>query len=110
MSLIYLASPYTHDCEAVQEGRFRAVVKVAADLMRDKKYIFSPIAHCHPISIYGLPAGWEFWAEYCRLMVSRCDEVVVLMMPGWEESKGISREVEIATELGKKVTYLPYEG
>jgi hypothetical protein len=35
----------------------------------------------------------------------RCDEVVVLMLDGWERSEGVQAEIRIAEALGKPVRY-----
>lgn len=39
-------------------------------------------------------------------MLTRCDEVVVLMLPGWETSVGVRDEIAVARELGKPVRFL----
>lgn len=106
--LIYLASPYTHESLDVMRQRFDAVVCVAAQLMRDGYFIFSPISHTHPIaSEHSLPRGWEYWQEYDELIISRCDRLMVLMLDGWKESKGVNAEIEIAERLNLPIEYLP---
>ena len=57
----------------------------------------------------GLPGTWEFWAEQDRRQLELCDEVVVLMLPGWRESEGVRAEVALAEELGKSVRYADAE-
>jgi len=106
-SLIYLASPYGHPDPAVREERFRAVCVVAARLMREGLYVFSPIAHTHPIAEAGdLPKGWDFWKGYDRVMLSACSELWVLCLPGWEESEGVAAEIQIARSLEKPISFL----
>ena len=104
--MIYLASPYSHDDPAVRQQRFDAVCKVASELMRAGKHIFCPIAHTHPIALYGLPKGWDFWGEYDRWFIEHCDALVVVRLPGWDESVGIRAEIELAESLGKRVEYM----
>jgi hypothetical protein len=58
---------------------------------------------------YGLPADWSFWQHYDRALLARCDEVLVLMLPGWRESIGVREELRLARELGKPVRYLAPE-
>lgn len=55
------------------------------------------------------PGGWEFWEAYDRDMISRCDEVAVLRLSGWENSTGVRAEIAIAEELGLPVRYLDPE-
>ncbi len=105
--MIYLASPYTISCPKVRKIRFELVCRYAAKLMASGLHVHSPIAHTHPIAEAGeLPKGWDYWETQDRWYVERCDEVWVLMLPGWEESKGIAAEVEIAIALGKPVKYV----
>jgi len=107
--MIYLASPYTHPDRDVREIRFRAVCAFAAEMMRQGRHVFSPIAHTHPIAAHGLPGDWAFWESYDRDMIARCDEVAVLCLPGWEESKGVRAEIAIAVDLGLPVRYTTIE-
>ena len=105
--MIYLASPYSHDDPAVQEQRFQQVCRVAAAMMRDGQHVFSPIAHTHPIAQHGdLPGHWQYWEAFDRWFIERCEKVVVLMLPGWKESRGVQAEIRIAEELGIPVEYL----
>lgn len=101
--LIYLASPYSSNDPAVQEQRFHDVCKVSAELMRQGHIIISPIAHTHPIAKYGLPTDWEFWKRQDEEIISRCDELWVLMLDGWGQSKGVLAEMNLADELGKTI-------
>ena len=108
--MVYLASPYSSPVPAVREARFRLVCRKAAELMRAGHKIFSPIAHTHPIAVAGeLPLGFDFWSEYDREFLEFCDEVWVLCLDGWEESKGVAAEIDIATKLGKPIRYLEGE-
>lgn len=105
--LIYLATPYNHPDPAVRELRFVLACSIAGHLMRDRVYLFCPIAHTHPIALQGnLPYGWDYWQEYDRLMLAACDELWIVQMDGWERSEGIKGEIEIAKGLGKRVFYL----
>ena len=104
--MIYLASPYTHPDPAVREARFQAACRQAAEMLRCGVRVFSPIAHTHPIAAHGLPPEWDFWAEYDRAFLEMCDEVWVLMLDGWRESRGVRAEVEIAVSMGKSVVYV----
>lgn len=104
--LIYLASPYSHPDPEVREKRFRDVCHAAGRLMRLGLHIYSPIAHSHPIAMQtDLPTSWEFWSAYDEAIISRCSEVRVLTIAGWETSIGITAEIEIANRLGIPVTF-----
>lgn len=102
--MIYLASPYTHADPSVREARFQAVCRKAAEMMRCGVVVFSPIAHSHAIAKYDLPHEWAFWERFDRVFLERCDEVWVLTLDGWSESRGVQAEIAMAHELGKPVT------
>ena len=105
--LIYLATPYTHVDKTVMVDRFNRVNKVAAKIMEQGKYVFSPISHTHPIAEAGvLPRGWDFWSDYDRVMISRCTCLYVLMIDGWKESKGVQAEIELAKHYDLPVVYI----
>ena len=101
--MIYLASPHSDPDPAVQEQRFEAVCKAAADLMQNGFLVFSPIVHSHPISKYGLPTDWEFWKKYDEEMLSFCSAFWIYTLPGWKESKGVGAEFSIASKLRKPI-------
>lgn len=105
--MIYLASPYTHSDHAVMEQRFDAACRAAGKLMAEGHVVFSPIAHTHPIAVRcELPRGWNFWERYDREFVLASEKVVVLMLPGWRESNGVSAEIKIADAAGIPVEYM----
>jgi hypothetical protein len=41
-----------------------------------------------------------------REFLRGCDEIVVLMLDGWEESEGVRAELAIAAELSLPIGYL----
>jgi len=104
--MIYLASPYSHPDPAVVERRFEAACQAAAALIRQGKTVFSPVAHSHAICRYGLPGDWRFWQRHDRKYLEACNEVVVLMLDGWQESVGVQAELVVARELDKPVSFL----
>lgn len=107
MNLAYLAVPYQHVDRSVMVERFNTVNCVAARLMAEGRYIFSPISHTHPIAECGdLPRGWEYWHGYDRAMLSCCSTLIVLRLPGWDESIGVQAEIRIAQELGLAIEYI----
>lgn len=105
--MIYLASPYTHDSKDVEHERYEAVAKVCAKLARSGDHVYSPIAHWHPIAVeHDMPTDFHWYRAMNESMISRCDSVWVLMLPGWQESKGVKHEIDFANSLGKVVIYL----
>ena len=65
MIKIYLASPYFHHNPQVREHRFIAACKKAGELMNHGYFVYSPIAHSHPIaSQCKLSLEWDYWQKY----------------------------------------------
>lgn len=105
--LTYLAGPYSHPDRAVRVSRFEALNAAAAKLMAAGEHVYSPISHTHPIAEAGdLPLGWDFWEQYDRIYLGIAKRVVVLMLDGWRESKGVTAELAIAAEYGLPVEFI----
>lgn len=106
--LYYLASPYTHEDPFIKEARFNIICNVAARLMRVYNFhLFVPIAMSHPIQLIGGCAGsWAYWEEYDKLILARCDELLVVTMDGWESSIGVIAEIAYAKQNNLPVRYV----
>ena len=104
--VIYLASPYSHAEPAVRQKRFEMACRAAAQLIRQGKTVFSPVAHGHAICQLGLPLDWAFWERHDLTFLKMCDEVVVLKLVGWQESIGVRAEIDAARRMEKPITYL----
>lgn len=108
--MIYLASPYTHPDPQVVQSRFLSAMQYTADCLCAKEFIYSPIVHCHELATrHTLPTDFDFWKSYNFHMLGRADELRVLMLDGWETSKGVSAEIMLAQELGIKTVYVRVE-
>ena len=107
--LTYLASPYSHADEDVREARFHMACRAAAQLMQTSE-VFCPIAHSHPIELKmnGRP-DHDFWMRQDIAILRKCDRLVVLCLPGWDQSKGVNEEIHLAHRLGLPVEYMKYE-
>jgi len=108
--LIYLASPLTHKENSVQEYRYDMACLAVAKMLKKGLNVISPIVNSYPISVrFKLPKEYKFWQKLDEELIRRCDEIWVLMLSGWEKSKGIKAEIEFALKLGKKVKYVRIE-
>lgn len=105
--MIYLASPYSHPDPAVKSNRFRTACIATANLLQRGHQVLSPIAHSHPIAVFGkLDGGFLAWRDYDFKLIDMCGIVWVLMLPGWRESRGVKAEVVYALSKGYPVKYL----
>lgn len=109
--LFFLSSPYSHSDKAVEVERYLKAVEFVAKRMNYGEFLISPIVHCHePAVRHKLPTDWQYWRDYCTVMISKCDAVYVLVIDGYQDSTGVRDEVEIAKELGKEIIYIDMDG
>jgi hypothetical protein len=70
-------------------------------------WCFSPIVQSHnlPCNV-GERVSFEFWKDFDVETITRMDELWVLCIPGWKESKGVTGEIEVALLQGKVILFL----
>jgi hypothetical protein len=111
--MIYIASPYTSVLPNknginVMQRRYEVVMEFVANNL--EMPFFSPILYCHEMAKkYELPKTFGYWQKLNHHYIDISTEVWVLKMNGWEESKGVSDEIQYATEIGKNVIYVKME-
>lgn len=107
--LWYLATPYSKYPAGI-EAAFRDAAKATADLLRAGVSVYSPIAHTHPVAVYGKvdPFDHDIWLPFDAAMMERADGIIVLKMTTWDESRGIAYEIEAFKAAGKPIVYLDY--
>jgi len=105
--LCYLATPYSKYPNGI-EAAFRMAAKTAARLLQAGARCYSPIAHTHPIAIYGQidPLAHDIWLPFDSAMMDAADVLVVAMLPTWRDSYGIRHEIDTFAAAGKPVFYL----
>lgn len=107
MSFTYLASPYSR----YPGGRKEAYVLVchkAAEIMLRGEKVFCPIAHSHPIETLGMDRSQsgEFWLDQDFAILAHANKLTVYRMRGWEDSVGVTKEIEFAEKLGIPIEYV----
>ena len=108
MKSIYIASPYSNPDESTRQSRFEAVNRYAAKLMLQGFIVFSPLSHSVPIAEYiGNHNDSDFYVQQDLYWLKHCDEMHILMLDGWEDSKGVETESIFATN--NKITILLIE-
>lgn len=105
--LVYLATPYTKYPHGLAHA-FRDAAKVAARLMIAGIRVYSPIAHSHPLAIYGgiLPTAHAIWLPFDEAMMDKSDALLVAKMETWEASKGIAHEIEHFQQRARPIYYI----
>lgn len=102
--LIYLCTPYSNKDSFIQEYRYISAYDTTAHLLKQGHVVFSPIACLLDLAKkYKMDTSYDFWKNYCETFIASCDEVWVLNLDGWNESKGVMGEIEFAKNLNKPV-------
>ena len=107
MGLVYLGTPYTKFPDGI-EAAFIAAAQITAALLRRGVKVYSPIAHTHPVAVYGRidPLDLSIWLPFDEAMMARSDALLVAQMESWEISKGLAHEVDYFLTHDKPVLYL----
>jgi hypothetical protein len=116
--LVYLASPYSSADKSIIERRVSDVQAATAKLIEQGNLIFSPIVHSHPLSplVSWSPvntctrpeSATSEWMCYDKAFIDHCDELWVLMLDGWDTSRGVSDEIAYAYEHNIPVRFVSY--
>ena len=108
--MVYVAGPYTNPADQ-RQYRFEALTRAAVEEMRAGNLVYSPITHSHLLDVVLAQdtaegtLGSDFWVAMDEHFMSICDECVVVMLPGWRESRGVAFEINHFTAAGKPVRY-----
>lgn len=115
---VYLAGPYSavgfhqesDSAKWLRNFRYVELNKKAAKLMEEGYLVFSPISHSHSIECDGMPKikSGDWWLRQDFAVLKHVDKVIVYMLPGWEKSYGVKKEIEYAEQLGIPVEYQEY--
>lgn len=107
--MIYVASPYSHSNPIVEDHRFTMAEEYVAACFRQRLAVFSPIYYCHQIARkFKFPGDANFWKSFNNNMLRRADQIHVLQLIGWRESRGVQYELQMAIELGIEIIYVEY--
>jgi hypothetical protein len=105
---IYIAGPYDGPDVITIIGNIRRGIDSAADLMRKGNEVYCPFLDF----LIGLMPGEQIDKKLYQLnslsFIEWCDRVVLL--PGWEKSNGVRRELDLAKKLGKEIQEIEVTG
>ena len=103
----YLAAPYSSIHIHIRDRRYNQISFVASELMKRGEIIYSPITACHHIAAdYSLPFDADYWLRTNLEFLTHCGKLYVLQLDGWEQSIGVKREIEFATERNIPIEYI----
>lgn len=108
--LLYIATPYSR-YPMGHIVAFYDACRVTAQLIKRGLSVFSPIAHSHAICDHGhLPhLDHDLWMKADEPMMHKADALLVVRLPGWDHSDGISKEIRVFNAAGKPIYHLDVE-
>lgn len=106
--MIYLASVYSLNADkALMEERYQFALAHAAKYTLEGVPVFSPIVHSHPMSqTFAMPTTFPFWEKLDYQYLDASDALWVLMMEGWQDSRGVTAEIAYASSQGLPIRYI----
>ena len=107
MSYSYLASPYAHADHKIMDWRYSEAMRCLHKLLLRRQWTYSPIVHCHELAkTHQLPRDFVFWVEFNDAMLKPASELLVLTLNGWQESNGVTHEIDLAYELNIPIRFV----
>lgn len=110
-ALWYLATPYSKQPDP--EQAWQDACTAAAYLMKQNIRVFCPIAHTHAIATRGgddlrkiATGNHDFWLAHDLPMMERCQGLIIVQMPKWDESFGVAFEIEHFEKTKKPIVYM----
>ena len=93
-TISYLASPYWHRNPSVMEARQQAAIDVARHLIDLGQIIFCPIAY--EAAFRPTPPQPLSWYYFDLHFLAQSAELILLQLPGWQQSSGMMLELGFA--------------
>ncbi len=113
-TLTYLSIPYSSPNPEVRDRRVAAAEVAMTNLIRTGRLVVCPVIMNHAAikradgRLSETPG--DYWRELEIRLAAACDELVVLMEQGWQDSRGVAREIALFEAAGKLVTFMPKSG
>ena len=105
--MLYLTSPFSHPEPSVRQYRYQKACRATAKLIAAGIPVFSPLCNSVPaVELGGLEAEHSTFMAVDIPILQRSDEILVLALDGWTESKGVKQEMFEALSLRKPVTVI----
>ena len=105
--IVYIACPYAHSDPARQKHRFETACRAASKLIKGGIVVFSPLSHSVPIAEIGnIPEENSTWMKQDIPLLKCCSEMLILGLPGWQQSHGVIDEMFTALAMRIPVTLI----
>lgn len=97
--LIYLGAPYSDPDPTIIAARMAAFEDVVARLLTEGQFPISPLLNHGLVGRHKVGGDWTFWQHYSRRLLTHCDVLMIIELPGWQTSEGVTGEIDLARML-----------
>ncbi len=111
-SYIYLASPYTAHApggafdEDLMEDRYQDAFDCYTNLIAAGLIVYCPVVSTGLVDKLFGRRNPSFWYEFDKPFIQYASMLFVLKLAGWEESEGVTKEIENARARNIPVVFL----
>ena len=105
--LVYMAGPYSGLGD--KDVLMSKYMKISGMYMMENPghHVVSPLFNHYSLHLVpGMGGDYNFWGDYSRNLLKRCDLMLVVMFHGWEESTGVQDEIKTARAAGVPIIYV----
>lgn len=108
----FIAGPYTHADPAVRQYRHDCLTRAYAQIIASRKSGVCCITLTHMPDVFLSQQqqvetlGSDFWTDADVPFMHMARRLVVVMLPGWEESSGTQKEIAYFRHHGKPIEYV----
>ena len=89
--MIYIAFPFRDPDPQVQTARLLAATRYERSLIAKDIPAWNPVRISLPFK-----ADRDDWIPFDTKVISYCSAIHVLMLPGWDQSHGVGKEIDAA--------------
>lgn len=102
---IYLATPYSDPSPHTRKLRYQAARAIAADIADRRIPVYCPILQWHSAAeFHNMPTDVDYWWQQNEPFLRLCHEAWFVKLDGYENSKGIQRELNYCMSQGINAT------
>lgn len=97
---IFISLPYSDNDPAIRAMRARHCTNYALEMIKQGHQVISPVLMSHPLYEQSLIDNYDilydYWLDMTELYLRLADEIHVIKLEGWMNSKGVKFELDYA--------------
>jgi hypothetical protein len=107
--MIFVSAPYSSPYNEIIKKRVKVVSLYSGDLLKKDIMCIAPILIGNTIlNECNLPKDFGFWDKLSYAYLDQATEMHVLLMKGWDYSRGVTGEIEFAKRKNIPIKYINY--